>query len=209
MSALLLPALPARSAEQLQFALDQVIEQTLSRREQTAESAQPETRGPRQLEGRLPTRSALQQGGEALTRAPGSDAARVQRAMIECALLVAAADQLASEERSALERLFAHLTGQKNLADLLRELEQQLTRVGAAARLSELSRTVASFELREQALSFAALTAIADRELSEAEGDRLIDLGASFGFGVGEVQRVIDRMAGALAEALGSPGTAR
>ncbi len=213
MSALLLPALPARSAEQLQLALDHVIELTLSKATPPARQPvtdplaahQPGLRGPRQLEGRLPSRGALRQGGEALVRAPGSAAARVQRALIECAVLVAAADRLADEERSALERLLAHLTGQQDLTALLLSLEQELAQAGAAARLELLAASIVSFELREQALSFAALTAIADRELSEAEGDRLIDLGASFGFGVGEVQRVIDRVAGALAEALSAP----
>ncbi|MCA9647896.1 MAG: TerB family tellurite resistance protein [Polyangiaceae bacterium] len=195
MSALLLPALPRASAPLLRDALDHVIEAALS---------QAGASGVRALSGRLPSKQSLLDGQRALRAAPDSNDARAQRALLECALIVASADELTPEEQTALERLFQQVLGDAEAAQLIQELQRHLEVEGVQGSLSRVADQLVSFEQREQALSFAVLAAIADRELGEAEADRLLDLGARFGFGVGEVQRLVDRMAKALKNALAS-----
>ncbi len=194
MSALLLPALPRRSPSELRVALDHVIEAALSQ-------ASPAT-GARILSGRLPSKQRLLDGQSALRADPDSAAARAQQALLECALVVASADRLTADEQAALESLFEHVLGDPEVAGLLHSLQQELEGRSVEQNLSAIAARLVSFDEREQALSFAVLAAIADRELAEPEADRLLDLGARFGFGVSEVQRLVDRVAKALKSAL-------
>ena len=198
MTALLLPALPRKSASELCDALDQVIEAALS---QAGDS------GVRALSGRLPSKQSLLAGQLALRDAPDSEDARGQRALLECALIVASADELTPEEQTALERLFQQVLGDPQAAQLVQQLQAELETEGVESSLRRVAKDLVTFEQREQALSFAALAAIADRELAEPEADRLLDLGARFGFGVGEVQRLVDRVAKALKSALQTAGS--
>ncbi|MGE0323851.1 MAG: hypothetical protein AB7S68_16185 [Polyangiaceae bacterium] len=198
MTALLLPALPRKSASELCDALDHVIEAALS---------QAGGSGVRALSGRLPSKQSLLAGQQALRAAPESADARAQRALLECALIVASADELTAEEQTALERLFQQVLGDPEAAQLVQQLQAELDAEGVERSLSRVAKDLVTFEQREQALSFAALAAIADRELAEPEADRLLDLGARFGFGVGEVQRLVDRVAKALKSALQTAGS--
>lgn len=202
MSALLLPALPRKTPGELRQALDHVIEAALSRSGQSAQQSAVESRGVRSLSGRLPSKQSLREGQLALREQPESDDAQAQRALLDCALIVASADRLAADEVTALESLFEHVLGDPEAAPLVQTLLGELQVLGVERSLSRVAARLVSFEQREQALSFAALAAIADRELAEEEADRLLDLGARFGFGVSEVQRLVDRVAKALRAAL-------
>ncbi|MCA9632506.1 MAG: TerB family tellurite resistance protein [Myxococcales bacterium] len=194
MTALLLPTLPRKSPTELRRALDRVIEAALS------DAAAPA--GVRSVSGRLPSLGHLREGQDALRRDPDSVDARSQRALLECALVVASADRLTAEEQSALESLFEHVLGDPAVGELVETLRAELDGRSIEDNLSRIAAELSGFEQRERALSFAALAAIADRELAEPEADRLLDLGARFGFGVGEVQRLVDRVAKALRQAL-------
>jgi hypothetical protein len=73
---------------------------------------------------------------------------------------------------------------------------------GLEARLDAVAGVFEDFMAREEAMSFAVLVAIADGELSDKEAVTLIALGRRIDFSPGEVQAVVDSVAGALRSAL-------
>lgn len=195
-----LPAveLPAATPETLRAAVRLAVER------QAADVAAPSV-GPRSLSGRLPPADKLRASAES---DEDSRAARYFSSILELSFLVASADGLDDGEREALARLVAHATGDavttdelsEQLADVARALDQE----GRDARLEAVAGTFTDFVEREEALSFAALVALADGRLGDAEGAALLDLGRRFDSSEGEVQLVVAQVAASLRSALGS-----
>ncbi len=201
MSFLKLPKLPPTNREAVTRAVRRAIEQ------QAADVAAPSV-GPRKLSGRLPSANKLAGGAEKLARRSSEDgeAARTFGAMLEICYLVAAADGLAEEERTALCDLIDYTTRsalkRARLDALFDEMAQLLADQGLEARLDAAAAKLDDFMVREEALSFAALVAIADSVLAPKEAATLIALGKRFDFSVGEVQAVVDVVATTLQRAM-------
>ncbi len=201
MAFLKLTTLPTTSRQAVTRAVRRAIEQ------QAGDVAAPSV-GPRKLSGRLPAANKLAGGAEMLAKRSSEDAeaARYFSAMLEASYLVAAADGLAEEERTALCDLIDYTTRsalkRKRLDGLFDEMAQLLADQGLEARLDAVAAELEDFMAREEALSFAALVAIADTVLAPREAATLIALGKRFDFSPGEVQAVVDVVGATLARAL-------
>lgn len=149
----------------------------------------------------------LRRGAEAVAKDGEEAEARYFQSILELAYLVASADGLAEEEKSALADLLAQVTGSALDSVKLQlhfdDLEQACAALG---RKERLRRAAADFEDtigRSEALGFAALVAAADGELDQAELDALSELGSQFELGPTEVDRVVYDVVQELARALG------
>jgi len=201
MAFLKIPKLPPANREAVTRAVRRAIEQ------QAADVAAPSV-GPRELSGRLPSANKLAGGAEKLAKRSAEDgeAARYFGAMLEICYLVAAADGLAEQEHDALCDLIDYTTRsalkRKRLEALFEEMATRLAEQGLEARLDALAGELDDFMAREEALSFAALVAIADSVLAPKEAVTLIAIGKRFDFSVGEVQAVVDVVAATLQRAM-------
>lgn len=201
MAFLKLPKLPPANREAVTRAVRRAIEQ------QAADVAAPSV-GPRKLSGRLPSTHKLAGGAELLAKGSSEDAEAVRYfgAMLEICYLVAAADGLAEEERTALYDLIDYTTRSAlkhaRLDALFDEMAQRLADQGLEARLDAVAAELDDFMAREEALGFAALVAIADSVLAPKEAVTLIALGKRFDFSAGEVQAVVDVVAATLQRAM-------
>lgn len=202
MGFLSLPELPRCDAETLAAAVKVVIER------QASDAAAPSV-GPAGLSGRLPSSMRFEKGAEELDRGSSEDlaAARHLMALLEAGYMIAAADGLATGERSALADLIVQVTGGakitgERLATLFARFEEILASEGLESRLDAIADCFEDFMAREEAMSFAVLVAIADGELSDKEAAALIALGKRIDFSAGEVQAVVDSVAHALKSAL-------
>ncbi len=188
--------LPASTPEQLRAAVRVAVER------QAADVAAPSV-GPRSLSGRLPAADKLRAGAES---EEDSRAARYFASILELSFLVASADGLDDGEREALAHLVAHATGDAvdpaSLAGQFADIAEALRAEGREARLTAVAATFTDFMEREEALSFAALVALADGRLGDAERGALLDLGARFDSSEGEVQLVVAQVAASLRMAL-------
>ncbi len=201
MSFVELPELPECAPEVLAGAVRAVMVQ------QGREVATPSV-GPRALMARLPKVERMEQGAEQLfsssppASAEDEAAARYFSAIVEGCYLVAVADGFAAEERGAVADLIGFATGDvfnreradEVFAAYARLLEEQ----GLEARLDAVAARLDDYVAREEAMSFAALVAVADRELSAREAVMLMALAKRFEFSQGEVQAVVTQVAAAL-----------
>ena len=72
-------------------------------------------------------------------------------------------------------------------------------------RRERLARVASNFEdlaSREEAISFAALIAIADGRLAEPETNALLELGTHFSFSEGQVKALLAQVVGSIKLAL-------
>ena len=174
---------------------------------QTAEVAAPSV-SPRSLTGRLPSTQQLRVGAEETVKEDTDDAQAAEyfQSLLELGYLVASADGLASEEREALAKLVEQATG----AVVEREaVERHFNDLGGGAevlgRRERLARVASNIEdsvAREEAISFAALIAIADGKLTEPEARLLLELGEHFSFSEGKVKAVLGRVVDSIKLAL-------
>ena len=153
--------LPDVGSEVLREAVRTALEQ------QSSDIAAPSV-GPRSLSGRLPTTDQLKAGAEASVAEEGEDAAAAQyfQSLLELGYLVASADGLADEEREALADLVEHATGSAVEHDVLTRhftnLDAAAEMLGRRERMGRIAANFDDFMAREEAMSFAALVAVAD-----------------------------------------------
>ncbi|MBI4706040.1 MAG: hypothetical protein HY744_33520 [Deltaproteobacteria bacterium] len=201
MTSLRLDPLPAADAKALAAAVRSVVDRQV-------ETVAAPSVGPRSLPGRLPPSTRLCQGAEQFAAQSAEDvaAARYFGALLEVSYLVASADGLDAQERAGLAELIAQTTGRAvdpPALDLLFDrFERDLASEGREARIRSVATQFDDFMAREEALSFAALIAVADRTLASQEAEALLLLGGELGFSAGEVQAALDHVAQQLARAL-------
>jgi hypothetical protein len=163
---------------------------------------------PRSLSARLPAKDLLGRGAAQLAakQADDEEAARYFRAIVEICCLVAAADGVADEERAAVAELIACASGEAfepdKAAALFTGFADLLAAEGLEKRLDAVVEQLDGFLAREEAMSFAALVAVADRALGDRELAVLVAFGKRCGFSFGEVQQLIHEVAAALGRAI-------
>ncbi len=200
-SPLQIPTLPTTDPKALSAAVSAVLTRHVS------DAAAPSV-GPRSLAGRLPTPEQLAKGAAQLAADSGEDAeaARHVMALLETAFLVSSADGLAEQERSSLGELLVQSTGEVLHADgfvsMVERFEELLAEHGLDARVRAVAEEFDDFMAREEAMSFAALIAVADGELGIKEALVLLSLGKRLGFSPGEVQAVVNAVTTELSRAL-------
>jgi tellurite resistance protein len=200
-----LPDLPECDALTLARAVRRVMEK------QAGEVATPSV-GPRALMARLPRIDRMERGAEQLFSSipPASHedeaAGKYFSAIIESCVMVAAADGLAGEERDAVIELIRLSTGEDMGSDRAGELFDAyaglLEEQGLETRLDAVAERLDDFLARQEAMGFAALVAIADRELADREFVVLMALAKRLDFSRGEVEAVIRQVAAELADAV-------
>lgn len=151
--------------------------------------------------GRLPSAAQLRQGAEDTVRAAGEDAqvAEYFASLLELGYLVASADGLAEQERDTLAQLVEHATAHAvDRHALMLHFHDLDATVAALGRSERLLRAAASFTgpvAREEALTFAALVAMADGSLEPEELAVLVRLGEQLSLSEREVRAVVDHVA--------------
>jgi tellurite resistance protein len=150
------------------------------------------------LMGRLPTLEQLRAGARESARETGADAevARYFQSLLELGYLVASADGLAESERDTLASLVEYVTGaavdHRALQLHFDELNAISDALGRPERLGRVASEFESADSRQEAISFAALVAIADGALTEPELKVLYKLGEHFSFSREEVQSLVN-----------------
>lgn len=124
--------------------------------------------------------------------------------LVEAAFLVAAADGVVSEaEKNTLAETISYTLGGElppgELGAMIDAFAEVLASDGRAQRLTVMARSLPDAPARREALAFAALIALCDRELVSAEREVLDLLGASFGLDQDAVRDVINAVADGLA----------
>lgn len=156
-----------------------------------AETPSGEATGP----VRLPTAASLRAGAQAAVAGADDPAARSFVSLLEVGYLVASTDGFPASERDVLADLLEHATGRAvDHAAMRVHFEDLDVGCKALGRRERLLRAAAEFEgeaAREEALSFAALVALADGTLGQLEVLALIDLGANLGMAQKDV---VDRV---------------
>lgn len=144
----------------------------------------------------LPSSARLAQGAIATLQGTYEDVSAYFQSILELAWLVASADGFAEEERRALALLLEHVTGQAVSHDVLelhfRDLQEGCEMLGRRERLRRAAEDFADGASRSEALGFAALVALADGRLAEAEYTALVELGGYLGFSRDQVASMID-----------------
>jgi len=186
--------LPAAKPEILCTAVRAVLEQ-----QSTAMPAQHVE--PQALIGRLPSATRLREGAAETIREDPTDAQAAEyfQSLLELGYLVASADGLVAEERDALALLVKHATDSVVDNDVLqlhfRDLDAACEVLGRRERLSRVAANFDSPHAQHEALSFAALAAIADGTLAPSEMAVLLELGEHFKLTAKQVEMVVDSVA--------------
>jgi len=168
---------------------------------QQAADMPAETVDPHSLIGRLPSTGKLKADAEHAVAESAEDtkAAERFRSLLELGYLVASADGLAAEEREALALLVEHATDsivdRATLELHFSDLDATCEALGRRERLQWAAATFEQAALQQEALSFAALVAIADGTLDPAELTVLEELGAHYRLSSEQVQSVVDHVA--------------
>jgi tellurite resistance protein len=123
--------------------------------------------------------------------------------LVEAAYLVAAADGLVSEtERQTLAETISAIVGgdlpPEELVAMLVAFGDALNTDGLDQRLTVMAEALADAAARENAVSFAALVALCDREFDPRERVMLLRIGAAFHFDEARVGALVDRVASSL-----------
>lgn len=161
------------------------------------------------MSGRFPASARLIHGAQESLQEhsfnPPPDAEYFQ-SLLELGYLVASADGLAPEERAALAKLVEHATGSVVEEEALQRHFHDLDACSEAlGRRERLGRVAANFEdlsAREEAITFAALIAIADGKLARPEAQVLVELGEHFKFSETDVQAVLAQVVAGIKLAL-------
>jgi tellurite resistance protein len=156
----------------------------------------------------MPSTARMRLGAQETLKDEAQDlrAAEYFQSLLEIGYLVASADGLADEERDALAKLMEQVSGSVVELQMLKQHLCDLD--GSAAvlgRRERLARVAASFEddrSREEAISFAALVAVADGKLAGPEASVLLELGQHFAFSAGDVQAVASQVVASIKLAL-------
>ena len=158
--------------------------------------------------GRLPSAARLRSGAEETLKEDAQDvgAAEYFQSLLELGYLVASADGLADEERAALARLVEAATDsvleQQMLRQHFRDLDGGAAVLGRRERLARVAATFEDSSAQEEAISFAALIAIADGKLAGPEATVLMELGRHFSYSEDEVRAVLSQVAASIRLAL-------
>lgn len=123
--------------------------------------------------------------------------------LVESAYIVAASDGVVSPtERQTLAETIAHMLGGEVPADelvaMLDAFAEALAHDGRPQRLASLAHALPDPAARREALAFAALIALCDRELVAQEREALGLLGASFGLDHDAVRQTLNDVADSL-----------
>lgn len=124
------------------------------------------------------------------------EVARTFQALLAAAFLVASADGLVDQERSALAALLARATG--GVADhgalerRLTEIATTVAAIGPEEAMRHAAADLAGPFARREAIVFAAAVAIADGTISETEFEALARLGAAVNVSRGEVVALVE-----------------
>jgi len=195
--------LPTTEPEKLKAAVRTVL--AAQRKEMPDETVDTES-----LIGRLPSATQLQIGARQsmIDKKARSDlrAAEYFQSLLELGYLIASADGLADEEREALAQLVEHATLSEVEHDALllhfKDLDDTSEALGRRERLKRVAANLDSSAERNEALSFAALVAIADGILAEPEMKVLLELGEDLSFSKQEVLSTAQNVADSIAKAL-------
>lgn len=185
--------LPDVSPERLGDAVRAVLAQ------QAAEMP-TEAVAPTALLGRLPPTGRLEADAEQAIAEEADDtqAAERFRSLLELGYLVASADGLADSEREALARLVERATNsiveRPTLELHFADLDRACAALGRRERLRWASATFDEPAAQHEALSFAALVAIADGTLAAPELEVLVELGSHYGLAEAQIHSVVDRV---------------
>jgi len=153
------------------------------------------------LLGRLPTAAQLKAGAAEAVKDEGGDplAAEYFQSLLELGYLAASADGLADEERDALALLVEHATDSAVDREVLQlhfnDLDEGSEMLGRRERLARVAANLESNRAQQEGMSFAALVAIADGKLEEAEMAVLLELGQHFSLAAEQVHDVINAVA--------------
>jgi hypothetical protein len=156
---------------------------------------------PTELLGRLPPPERFVSGAEVSSEEPegAGEAAAYFQSLLELGYLVASADGLDEREREMLALLIERMTesrvDRERLMLHLQDLDQTSDWLGRSERLIRVAADFEDLIAREEALSFAALVALADGELTPAEIRVLLELGKHFSFSERAVIDAADRVA--------------
>jgi tellurite resistance protein len=160
------------------------------------------------LIGRLPSPAQLRTGAQQALKEEADDARAAEyfQSLLELGYLVASADGLAADERETLALLLEHATDSAIDRDGLQlhfsDLDATSAALGRSERLGRVAATIDTARAREEALSFAALVAMADGTLEPAEVQVLVELGRHFALSPEQVETVIARVADCLRQQL-------
>jgi tellurite resistance protein len=160
------------------------------------------------LIGRLPSKAKLRVGAEQAQKEEAEDlrAAEYFQSLLELGYLVASADGLAADERETLALLLEHATDAAVNRDVLQlhffDLEATCAALGRSERLSRVAANLDTPSAREEAISFAALVAMADGSLEPAEVQVLIELGRHFSLSAAQVESLAGRVAESIRQQL-------
>jgi tellurite resistance protein len=144
----------------------------------------------------------LHEGARAsVADAPGDVAtARAFQTTLELGYLVASADGFAKDERETLSRLLESITGaavdHATLTLHFLDLDEAVEALGRRERLARLAAELDGTAAAEEAVSLAALIAMADGRLSDRELEVLVELGGHVSLGAERVRAIVDDMAG-------------
>lgn len=154
----------------------------------------------------LPPMERLEHGAKTTLTTPREPSSTYFQSIIEIAYLVASADGFAEEERRALskvlERVVGHAIDTETLEEHFRALDAACEALGRRERMRRAAEDFVDGEYRREVLGFAAIVAIADGTLAEAELEALIRVGAYFGWTEAEVQVIVEEVLGVLVAAL-------
>lgn len=135
-----------------------------------------------------------------------SESERFLSVLVESAYLIAAADGVVSPtERQTLAETIAHVLGDElppgELVAMIDAFAEALAHDGRPQRLVAMAHALPDAASRREALSFAALIALCDRELVAEEREALDLLGASFGLDQHAIRATLNEVADSLASA--------
>ncbi len=147
-------------------------------------------------------RAARLQAGAAqsvVDRPSDPDSARWFQSLVELGWLVASADGFDPAEQAAMAALLATVTGQAvdhQLLDRhLDDLSDQVAIMGRSQRLARAAAELHDQSAGDDALTFAALVAMADGRLDHVELDALIELGDRLSITAEHVRTLVQSLA--------------
>jgi tellurite resistance protein len=127
------------------------------------------------------------------------DSARWFQSLVELAWLVASTDGFDPAERASMATLLATVSGtavdHEALEQHLAELAEQVDVMGRTQRLARAAAELHDQASGSDALTFAALVAMADGRLEAIELDALVTLGGFLDIPAGEVRSLVTAVA--------------
>jgi tellurite resistance protein len=163
---------------------------------------------PSALIGRLPSPAKLRAGAVQAQKEEAEDARAAEyfESLLELGYLVASADGLAAEERETLALLLEHATESSVSRDVLQlhfsDLDATSAALGRSERLGRVAANFDSTHAREEAISFAALVAMADGSLEPTELRVLLELGRHFALSAEQVETLVHHVANGITQQL-------